>query len=409
MDPRDQLEIIKRGAAEVISEEDLLAKFEKSQKTGRPLRVKLGLDPSAPDIHIGHTVVLQKMRQFQDMGHVGVIVIGDFTGRIGDPTGKSETRRQLSDEEVRANARTYEEQIFKILDRERTEVTFNSSWLGKLMFADVIDLASRVTVARMLERDDFEGRYREGRPIGIHEFFYPLMQAYDSIALEADVELGGTDQKFNNLMGRTLQKEFGQESQVVVLTPILPGLDGVAKMSKSLGNYIGINEAPQDIFGKTMSIPDDLIVPYVDCATTLLLSEKVEVEQGLRTGSLHPMVAKRKLARQLVTQYHGKEAADRAEEEFNRVFSRRELPEDISDTVIGPDALTNGKVQAARLVVLAGLAGSNSEARRLVEQGGVRIDDRRVEDPLEEIEPVSGMVLKVGKRRFARFVVSTAN
>ena len=405
MDPKEQLEVIKRGAAEVISEEDLLAKFGKSMRTGRPLRVKLGLDPSAPDIHIGHTVVLHKMRQFQDMGHEGIIVIGDFTGRIGDPTGRREARKQLSEEEVRANAATYCEQVFKIIDAAHTRVVFNSEWLGKLMFADIIELASKVTVARMLERDDFETRYREGRPIGIHEFFYPLMQAYDSIALEADVELGGTDQKFNNLMGRTMQREFGQESQCVVLMPILPGLDGVHKMSKSLGNYIGISEEPSEIYGKTMSIPDELIVPYVNSTTTFALAEKVAIERDLESGALHPMKAKRKLARKLVAQYHGEDRARLAEDEFDRVFSKGQLPSDMPQVCVAAHELADGMISVVALMVRSGLASSNSEARRLIEQGGVRLDDRRVADPTEEIAPSDGMVLRVGKRRFARVLV----
>ncbi len=405
MDPKEQLEVIRRGAAEVISEDDLLAKFAKSARTGRPLRVKLGLDPSAPDIHIGHTVVLHKMRQFQDMGHEGIIVIGDFTGRIGDPTGRRDARKQLAEEEVRANAATYCEQVFKIIDSARTGVVFNSEWLGKLMFADIVELASKVTVARMLERDDFETRYREGRPIGIHEFFYPLMQAYDSIALEADVELGGTDQKFNNLMGRTLQREFGQESQCVVLMPILPGLDGVHKMSKSLGNYIGISEDPSEIYGKTMSIPDELIMPYVNSTTTFALTEKVSIERDLASGALHPMKAKRKLARQLVAQYHGEDAARMAEDEFSRVFSKGELPDDMPEVFLTAGDLVNGMISVVALMVRSGLVSSNSEARRLIEQGGVRLDDRRVVDPIGEIAPSDGMVLRVGKRRFARVLV----
>jgi len=405
MDPIEQLEVIRKGAAEVISEEDLLAKFKESMRTGRSLRVKLGLDPSAPDIHIGHTVVLHKMRQFQDMGHEGIIVIGDFTGRIGDPTGRREARKQLSEEEVRANAATYCEQVFKIIDAARTRVVFNSEWLGRLMFADIIELASKVTVARMLERDDFETRYREGRPIGIHEFFYPLMQAYDSIALDADVELGGTDQKFNNLMGRTLQREFGQESQCVVLMPILPGLDGVHKMSKSLGNYIGINENPSEIYGKTMSIPDELIVAYINSTTTFALAEKVAIERDLASGALHPMRAKRKLARQLVAQYHGEDAAGLAENEFDRVFSRGQLPDDMPEVRLAAQELTDGMISVVALMVKSGLAPSNSEARRLIGQGGVRVDDRRVADPTEEVSPRDGMVLRVGRRRFARVLV----
>lgn len=402
MNPREQLEVIKRGAAEVISEEDLLAKFARSVKTETPLKVKLGLDPSAPDIHIGHTVVLYKMRQFQDMGHEGIIVIGDFTGRIGDPTGRSETRKQLTEEEVRENARTYEEQIFRILDPARTRVVFNSEWLSKLNFADVIELASKVTVARMLERDDFENRYKEGLPIGIHEFFYPLMQAYDSIALEADVELGGTDQKFNNLMGRTLQREYGQNAQCVVLTPLLPGLDGVNKMSKSLGNYIGIDEEPFEIYGKSMSIPDELIVPYVDAATTMPLQDKKSLEEGLASGTLHPMTAKRRLAFQLVLQFHGEAEARDAQDEFDRVFRQGELPDEIPDVAISEEDLIDGRIAVFRLLVIAGLASSNSEARRLIKQGGVRVDDVTVDGVTQEMEPRDGMVVNVGKRRFAR-------
>ena len=406
MNPKQQLEVIKRGAAEVISEEDMLAKFEKSARTGKPLNIKLGLDPTAPDIHIGHTVVLNKLRQFQDMGHQAIIVIGDFTGRIGDPTGKSEARKQLSDEQVKANAKTYCDQMFKILDVEKTKVVFNSEWLSKMTFEDVIKLSAKCTVARILDRDDFQKRYTEGRPIGVHEFFYPLMQAYDSVNLEADVELGGTDQKFNNLMGRNIQREFGQEPQCVVLMPILPGTDGVAKMSKSLGNYIGIDEAPKEMFGKTMSVPDELMVQYFDCATNLPLEEKKAIEEGLRDGSLHPMVAKRRLGRQLVAQYHGEAAATEAEEEFDKVFKRKEVPDDIEEVTLDRSLLTDGRIQAAKLVASTGLAKSSGEARRLNEQGGVRINDDKVESFSQEIEPESGMVIKVGKRKFVRLIVS---
>lgn len=405
MDPREQLERIKLGAAEVISDEDLLAKFERSERTGRPLKIKLGLDPSAPDIHIGHTVVLHKMRQFQELGHQAIIVIGDFTGRIGDPTGRSETRRQLTEEQILANALTYQKQIFKIIDPARTTVVSNSSWLAPLTFPDIINLASKVTVARMLERDDFETRYREGRPIGVHEFFYPLMQAYDSISLNADVELGGTDQKFNNLMGRNLQRDFGQEGQCVVLTPILPGLDGVQKMSKSLGNYIGINEEPGQIFGKTMSIPDELIVAYFNSATRLSHEEKVAIETGLKSGSLHPMVAKKRLAREFVAEYHGDEQASMAQAEFERVFSHGQLPDDIPELRVPAAELVDGRIGIVRLMMLGAMAPSNSEARRLVDQGGVRIDDVRVESSGDHVAATNGMILKVGKRRFARVVL----
>lgn len=403
---REQLEIVTRGAAELISEEDMLAKFERSNKTGKPLRIKLGLDPSAPDIHIGHTVVLQKLRQFQDLGHEAIIVIGDFTGRIGDPTGKSETRKQLTDEEVARNARTYEEQVFKILDKERTRITFNSHWLSPLRFAEVIDLASKCTVARMLERDDFEKRYEEGRAIGVHEFFYPLMQAYDSVVLEADVELGGTDQKFNNLMGRNLQREYGQEAQCVLLMPLLPGIDGMQKMSKSLGNYIGINEDAHEIYGKTMSIPDELIVMYVDCTTTLTIEEKKGIEKGLASGSLHPMEAKRTLGRQLVRQYHGEDAAIAAEAEFDRVHRKGEMPEDIPEVQIQAAVVGVGTMPVMKLLVALRLASSNGEARRLIDQGGVRIDGKKVNSGSEEVAVETGMIVNVGRRRFVRVVVS---
>ncbi|MGI6147699.1 MAG: tyrosine--tRNA ligase, partial [Bacillota bacterium] len=290
-------------------------------------------------------------------------------------------------------------------DPERTTITFNSTWLAPLTFEGVVKLASKVTVARMLERDDFANRYREGRPIFIHEFFYPLMQAYDSVALDADVELGGTDQKFNNLMGRALQREFGQESQCVVLTPILPGLDGVQKMSKSLGNYIGINEPPGEIFGKTMSIPDDLIVPYINCATRLPHQEKVAIERGLASGQLHPMAAKKRLAWQFVAEYHGEEQADAAQVEFERVFSRRQVPDDVPLLTVPASELSDGRIGIVRLMMLGALASSNSEARRLVDQGGVRIDDVKVESSNDLVEVRSGMILKVGKRRFAKVAV----
>lgn len=400
-----QVEAICRGAAEVITKEELAEKLRRAQREGRPLRVKLGLDPSAPDIHLGHAVVLQKLKQFQDFGHEAILVIGDFTGRIGDPTGKSEARRQLSEEEVQANARTYREQIFKILDPDKTRIEFNSSWLGKLNFADVIGLASKYTVARMLEREDFAKRFKENRPISIHEFFYPLMQGYDSVVLKADVELGGTEQKFNILMGRTLQRDYGQESQVAVLMPLLVGLDGEQKMSKSLGNYIGINEPPEEIYGKAMSIPDELMGMYYDLATDLPLEEKKRVEEGLRTGTLHPRDAKRRLAWQLVRQYHGEEAARMAEEKFDLVFRKGDIPDDIPEIEISSKDLVNGRIWAYKLVASLGLAQSNSEAKRLISQGAVRIGDERVDDPELDVAVRNGMVVRVGKRKFARVII----
>lgn len=402
---KEQLDTILRGSAEVISPEDLLEKFKKSEKTGKPLIAKLGLDPSAPDIHLGHTVVLQKLRQFQELGHTAVLIIGDYTGMIGDPTGKSETRRQLTREEVLVNAKTYEDQAFKILDREKTVIRFNSEWLAPLNFADVIKLASKTTVARMLERDEFEKRYKEGRPIGVHEFFYPLMQSYDSVALEADVELGGTDQKFNILMARNIQKDYGQEAQCCVLMPLLPGTDGVLKMSKSLGNYIGINEPAEDIYGKAMSIPDELTMMYVNTVTSFSLDEKKGMEEGLKSGTLHPMKAKAMLAHQLVLQYHGAKAADDAQEGFDRVHRNREIPEEMPDARIAADTLSSGRIAAAKLVHAAGMAPSVGEAKRLIEGGAVRLDGEKLSKPLEEVEVKDGAVLQVGKRKFARIMV----
>jgi len=399
-----QLEVIKRGVAEIISEQELRQKLERSIKKGKPLTVKLGLDPTAPDIHLGHTVVLQKLKHFQDLGHQVILILGDFTARIGDPTGKSETRRQLSEDEVLANARTYEKQVFKILDPSKTRVVFNSQWLAPLNFAQVIQLAAKYTVARMLEREDFSKRFREGVPIGIHEFFYPLMQGYDSVALAADVELGGTDQKFNLLMGRTLQKEYGQEPQVAVMMPILEGTDGAQKMSKSLGNYIGIDEPPREMYGKTMSIPDELIVRYFELVTSVPLEEVRSMEESLARGQLHPRDAKMRLAREIVSQYHSPEEASAAEEEFKRVFQKRELPTDIAGFKLSEELLKDGKVWLPRLMVKAGLAESTSQARRLIIQGGVKIDGEKVTDPEASIEPKEGMVIRVGKRKFVRVV-----
>ncbi|MGQ9556829.1 MAG: tyrosine--tRNA ligase [Desulfurispora sp.] len=406
LDVAKQLEIIKRGVAEIVPEEELVSKLQRAVATGRPLKIKLGLDPTAPDIHLGHTVVLQKMRQFQELGHEVIIILGDFTGRIGDPTGKSETRRQLTEEQVKENARTYEKQIFKILDRDKTRIVFNSSWLAPLTFAQVIELAAKYTVARMLEREDFSKRYREGQPISIHEFFYPLMQGYDSVALACDVELGGTDQKFNLLMGRHLQKEFGQEPQIAIMMPILEGLDGVHKMSKSLGNYIGIDEPPREMYGKTMSLPDELMVRYYELVTPLALEEVREIARGLQEGTLHPRDAKMRLARELVTFYHGARAAQEAEEEFKRIFQQHDLPDEVPEYVLTPDLLEGGAIQLSRLLHQSGLAASNSEAKRLIQQGGVKLDGEKLDDPQMLLRPVDGSVLRVGKRKFLRLRVS---
>lgn len=395
-----QWEVIRRGAVEIVPEEELKQKLLKSIVTNVPLKVKLGLDPSAPDIHIGHTVVLHKLRQFQQFGHEVHLIIGDFTGRIGDPTGKSETRKQLSEEDVRRNAETYQEQIFKILDPEKTIVHFNSEWLSKLNFAEVIELAAKVTVARMLERDDFTKRYESGQPISIHEFFYPLMQGYDSVALNCDVELGGTDQKFNLLMGRTLQREYGQEGQVMLTTPLIEGLDGVQKMSKSLGNYIGIDEPANEIFGKTMSVPDELMLKYYELATDLSNEQLQELKQQLEEGTLHPRDAKVRLAHTFVRMYHGVQAADQAKERFETVFQKGALPSDIPEVEI--DAGGADAVRLIELLVMTKLASSNSEARRSIQQGAVKINQEKVTDIQLELTLQDGDIVQVGKRKFAK-------
>ncbi len=399
----EELLELKRGCVEVITEDGLREKLARARREGRPLRVKFGADPSAPDIHLGHTVVLRKLRQFQEFGHEVFFVIGDFTARIGDPSGKSETRPQLSEDEVRRNAMTYERQIFKVLDPTRTRVVFNNDWLGELDFAGVIELASKYTVARMMERDDFTRRWREGLPIAVHEFLYPLAQAYDSIALRADVELGGSDQTFNFVATRDIMGRYGLEAQVVLTMPLLEGTDGVEKMSKSLGNYIGINEPAREIYGKAMSVPDGLMVRYFELVTDLALGEVAAIREDLAAGRLHPRDAKMKLAHTLTRMYHGREAADRAQEEFIAVFRRGELPEDILPiTIARSDLSPAGTMWIARLLAALGIAASTSEGRRLVVQGGVRVDEDRVTDPAADVVVKDGMVVRVGKRRLAR-------
>lgn len=399
-----QLEIIKRGVAEITPENELVDKLKRSVETGKPLKIKLGLDPTAPDIHLGHTVVLQKIRQFQELGHETIIILGDFTARIGDPTGKSETRKQLTEEEVKENAKTYEKQIYKVLIPEKTRLVFNSQWLSKLNFADVIELAAKYTVARMLERDDFHKRYHANQPISIHEFFYPLMQGYDSVVLKSDIELGGTDQKFNLLMGRHLQKEYGQEPQVAIMMPIIEGLDGVQKMSKSLGNYIGIDEPPEEMYGKTMSIPDELMIRYFTLLTPVPLEEVRKIEAGLKDGSAHPRDVKMRLAREIVSFYHGASAAREAEEHFKRVFQKRDLPEDIPEFHVPKENLEAGEIWLPKLLQLAGTCSSTSEARRMIQQGAVKLDGKKVSDPGIRIKPKPGTVIKVGKRKFLKLV-----
>lgn len=395
-----QMEMIRRGTVQIVPEDELRAKLEKSQKTGVPLKIKLGLDPTAPDIHLGIAVVLRKMRQFQDLGHEVIIIIGDFTASIGDPSGVSVTRPLLTPEEIAVNARTYKEQYCKILDESKTRVVYNSEWLRELDFAGVIRIAAKMTVARVLERDDFTARLAEGRPIGLHELMYPMSQAYDSVVLEADVEVGGTDQTFNILTGRDLQREFGQEPQVALFMPILVGLDGEKKMSKSLGNYVGVSEPPKEMFGKIMSIADNLMPQYFELCTNLLVEEIKEIVAG------HPMDAKKRLAWEIVRIYHGPEAADEAKAEFERVFSGREIPADMPVIQAPKSALKDGKVWIVRLLTIAGFAGTNSEARRLVEQGAVTLDGERITDINAEIPIKDGQVLHVGKLKFGRIAIS---
>ncbi len=398
MRPEAQIEVLKRGTVEIISEGDLLAKL----RHNRPLRVKLGVDPSAPDIHLGIAIVLRKLRQFQDLGHEAILVVGDFTAMIGDPSEKKKTRPMLTREEIERNVGTYRDQYGRILDPARTKVVFNSEWLAKLRFEDVIKLSAKTTVARVLERDDFTTRLKSGTPIFMHEIMYPLCQAYDSVMLEADVELGGTDQKFNNLMGRDLQREFGQEPQVVLLTPLLVGVDGVEKMSKSLGNAIGITDPPAEMYGKVMSIPDDLIAHFMEFCTEIPLRDVKAVESGLKSGSLNPRDAKARLAREVVKLWHGPSAASEAERQFERVFVEKDTPESIPEAPLNRDELTQGKVRVIKLLVLAGLVESNSEARRLISQGGVSINGDRINDVDADVPIKDGTVLRVGRRRFVR-------
>lgn len=405
-----QLEVILSGAEEVIPLDELKKKLKQVIKTGRPLRVKLGLDPSAPDIHLGHAVVLRKLRQFQDLGHLAVLIVGDFTGTIGDPSGQMEKRKQLSEKEVRKNAETYVQQLLKVLDEKRTEVVYNSAWLKKLSMEKVLRLTACYTVARLLERDDFSLRYTQGKPISILEFMYPLLQGYDSVMVKADVELGGTDQKFNLLVGREVQKEYGQDPQVVLTTPLLEGTDGVQKMSKSLGNYIGIAESPEEIFGKVMSLPDELIVRYFRLTTDLTDKEVDSIEKELKDGKLHPGETKRRLGREIVTLYYSAEEANRAEEIFDAKFkvgyADIGMRVKVAPEVILPKQLfKDGKVWVVKLLRHLDFAKTNSEARRLIEQGAVKLNDNPITSSDAEIEVVEGDLIQVGKRKIARLKI----
>ena len=396
----EQLRLIERGAVDLVSREELAAKLERSAASGRPLRVKAGFDPTAPDLHLGHTVLLQKLKHFQELGHEVCFLIGDFTGMIGDPTGKSETRKPLTREDVARNAETYKEQVFKILDPAKTRIMFNSAWLDKLSSQDFIRLASQLTVARMLEREDFSSRFKSGRPISIHEFLYPLIQGYDSVAMQADVEIGGTDQLFNLLMGRDLQRAWGQEPQVVLTLPLLEGLDGVNKMSKSLGNYIGITEPPDEIYGKTLSISDELMFRYYELLSDLSSEEIARLREDMAAGRLHPKKIKQRLARELVARFHGEEAAVQAEANFERVFRDHQLPDDIPEKRISVEGQA---IWLPKLLAAAGLVKGTGEGRRMIQQGAVSIDGERITDVEHEVPAGRGeLLLKVGKRRFCK-------
>lgn len=397
----EQMDVIKSQAVDLLPEADLVKKLERSHSTNTPLVIKLGCDPSRPDLHLGHSVVLRKMRQFQDLGHQVVLIVGDFTGMIGDPSGRNATRPALTLEATRQNGQSYFEQATKILDPARARMVYNSEWLGQMTFEEVIRLASKYTVARMLERDDFHNRYHNEESISIHEFLYPLAQAMDSVAIRADVELGGTDQKFNLLLGRDIQREYGQEPQVILTMPILPGTDGVQKMSKSLGNYIGLCDAPADMYGKTLSIPDALLMPYIELLLDLPEQELIDVRSGLADGSRHPRDVKRWLARALVAMYHSGEAAQQAEQAFDRVFVNKDVPADLP--VFTPDT-DEPNLWIVTVLTASGLASSNSEARRLIQEGAVSVDGAKIADLEVQLPVNQTAVLKVGKRRFIKLV-----
>ena len=405
--PKEQLDEIKRNVAELISEADLLKKIEKSYKEDTPLRIKFGADPSRPDLHLGHTVVLNKLKAFQDFGHHIQFLIGDFTAMIGDPTGRNQTRPLLTRQEIEINARTYADQVFKILDSKRTEIVYNSNWLNHLTAVDFVQLASKYTVARMLERDDFTNRYRSGTPILIHEFLYPLTQGYDSVALRSDVELGGTDQKFNLLVGRDLQHSWGQDPQCVLTMPILEGLDGVNKMSKSLDNFIALVDSPRDMFGKTMRVSDELMYRYYELLTDIPASQLNKMKEDVKSGALHPKQVKVNLAKLLISRFHSVLAAENAEAEFQRIFVDKGLPDQIEEFFVeAQDA-----VGLCHLMVQAGMAQSNSEAARFISGGGVQIDGEKILDPKHrrDLRPEMEFVLKVGKKKFVKVVVRKGN
>jgi len=400
MNLTEQLKIIKRGTVEIITEDEIVKKLEKSISTGIPLKVKAGFDPTAPDIHIGHTVLIHKMRQFQELGHEVIFLIGDFTGMIGDPTGRSETRKPLTKEDILKNAETYKEQIFKILDPEKTQVRFNSEWFEKMTAMDVVKLGAMRTVARMLEREDFKERFKNHQDITILEFYYPLFQAYDSVYLKADIELGGTDQRFNLLMGRHMQKTMGMEEQVVIMMPLLEGTDGVQKMSKSLGNYIGITEPPKEMFGKIMSISDELMMRYYELLSDITIDELEGLRNGIKDGSIHPMGLKKKLAREIIQRFHSEAEASDAQREFEKVFSQKELPDDMPVVELKWDG---DELWLPHIIHTSGVSKSSSEARRLIKEGAVTVNGERVTDIEKKLKRAE-YIIKVGKKRFVKVV-----
>jgi tyrosyl-tRNA synthetase len=404
--PQEQLRELKRGVVDLISEEDLYKKLERSFKEGKPLRIKAGFDPTRPDLHLGHTVLMNKMRQFQEFGHQVIFLVGDFTAMIGDPTGKNETRPPLTVEEVKVNAKTYTTQAFKVLDQKKSELAWNSTWFDKFTSTDFIKLAAHYTVARMLERDDFEKRYKSGTPISLHEFLYPLVQGYDSVALRADVELGGTDQKFNLLVGRDLQRSYGQEPQCIMTVPLLEGIDGVNKMSKSLDNYIGVEDPPREMFGKTMRISDQLMLRYYELLTDISMSDLEKLKADMTSGTVNPRNAKVDLAKIFVARFHGQAAAEAAEAEFNRMFVNKGLPDDMPMHKVAV-ARVQGEVDIALFLKDYELASSTSEARRLISGGAVEVGGEKVREVKAKFDfkPGSEFVVKAGKKKFAKFVV----
>ena len=399
MNIKEQLEYLLRGSVEVISEEALYEKLEKSMSSGKPLKVKAGYDPTAPDIHLGHTLLIQKMKHFQDVGHEVIFLIGDFTGMIGDPSGKSIARKKMTKKDIAKNAATYKKQIFKILDPNKTAIVFNSHWMEKMSSSDFIELTSHYTVARMLERDDFNKRYKGQQPISIHEFLYPLIQGYDSVVLKADVELGGTDQKFNLLVGRELQKDFGQEPQVVFTMPLLEGTDGVQKMSKSLDNYIGITESPKEIFGKIMSISDELMIRYYELLSDISMSEIKKMRKKLKADTVNPKKCKVKLAKEIVARFYSTDEANNAEKEFENIFKKKELPHEMPQFSV---KWNNEKMWVCHLIKETGFSKSSSEAVRLIRQGAVSINGEKITDSDLQMEKKDTFILKIGKKRFAR-------